>query len=274
MGTDQSPPYDLVLAGCGKMGGAMLDAWLSSGLLAQALVIDPSGLPDIFQDNPHVSHAPAVPDRFNNEPDVIVLAVKPQILKAASQQLSAITSDKTLILSIAAGQTLETLESLFGIAQPVIRTMPNTPAAIGKGMSVSIANAHVTAAQKKIAARLLEKTGKTAWIDDESLMDAVTALSGSGPAYLFLLIEILTESGKRLGLPEDMAATLARQTVIGSAALAEHESSTSAAQLRRNVTSPGGTTEAALKVLMDGKMQDVFDNALLAARNRGKELNT
>ncbi|MCB1783309.1 MAG: pyrroline-5-carboxylate reductase [Alphaproteobacteria bacterium] len=268
-----SSGYSIVLAGCGKMGRALLEGWLARDLVARVLVLDPGGLPDVFQDDPRISHSAEISQDFGFEPDVVVLAVKPQILDQVSKEIDLTPYKKTLILSIAAGKTLQTLEGLFGGAQPIVRVMPNTPAAIGKGMSVAVANIPVQSAQRDMCDALLCAAGLLRWIGDESLMDAVTALSGSGPAYVFLLIETLAKAGEKLGLSPDMAMALARQTVIGSAALAETAPEVSAEQLRINVTSPGGTTQAALDVLMDGSLQDVFNRALEAAEKRGKALN-
>ena len=182
------------------------------------------------------------------------------------------TSKDALILSIAAGQSLAALESFFAAGQPVVRSMPNTPAAIGKGVSAAITNRHVSDKQKAMASRLLEASGTVSWIADESLMDAITALSGSGPAYVFYLIEALAKAGETIGLDPQLSMSLARQTVIGSAALAEDSCDIPAEILRKNVTSPGGTTEAALKILMDGEFQALLNEALKAAKDRGIEL--
>ena len=267
-------PYHAVLVGCGKMGGAMLRAWLSldDSLVHHIDVIDPAPLSDTLADDARVHHMMDY-TRGESVPDILILAVKPQILKDATSTIAQNLDDKTLVLSIAAGQSLATLEEIFGQTRPVIRTMPNTPAAIGEGISVSIANAHVTAEHKTMAERFLGAVGQNQWVDDEALMDAVTALSGSGPAYIFYLIEALANAGETIGLEADMAMMLARQTVIGSAALAAHEEQTSPAILRQNVTSPGGTTQAALDILMDGRFQDILNETLLAAQARSKELN-
>lgn len=252
------------------MGAALLDGWLGAKLPAAFSVIEPH---DIVQDK--IPHYRTVPDAIEDlkKAEIVILAVKPQTMNEVCTQLKTLIGPKTLILSIAAGRTLAGFASFFGAAQPLIRSMPNTPAAIGKGMTVAIANKHVSPAQKTLAADLLKCAGAFEWIEDETLLDAITALSGSGPAYVFYLIEMLAASGKKLGLSADLAMTLARQTVIGSAALAESEPKISADTLRHNVTSPAGTTEAALKVLMDGRAQAIFDDALAAAKKRGKELN-
>lgn len=260
----------IALIGCGKMGSALLRGWLASGIAAQFYVLEPSGLPPEFS-NRAIYY---IPDASSCPPsDIFVLAVKPQIMEDVCVALRPAVSKNALILSIAAGQTTGSFEKRFGKSQPVIRAMPNTPAAIGKGITVAVANAHVSAAQKQVAEKLLKAGGAVEWIDDERLMDSVTALSGSGPAYVFLLIEMLAKAGEKSGLPAAAAMTLARQTVVGAAALAEADGNISAEELRKNVTSPGGTTEAALKILMDGRLQMVFDEALKTATARSKELS-
>ncbi len=264
--------YSATLIGCGKMGSAMMMSWLQDGIISNVSVVDPSPLPVHLQNDPRINYYPF----YNTDipsPDILILAVKPQILKEASEKIASNISNSTILLSIAAGQNISTLESIFGSTQPIIRTMPNTPAAIGKGISVSFSNSHVSAKQRNIADALLSTSGESKWIEDESLMDAVTSLSGSGPAYLFHFIEALADAGEKLGLDKDMAISLARQTVIGSAALAENDSNVTASILRQNVTSPGGTTQAALEVLMDGRFQKILDETLSAAKNRSKELS-
>jgi pyrroline-5-carboxylate reductase len=259
----------ITLLGCGKMGTALLRGWLASGMKAVFHVVEPYGLPQEFAGVSLVHHHKTAGEAPAS--DVYILAVKPQMMDEACRALKA--PKDSLILSIAAGQTIPAFEARFGTAQPIIRTMPNTPAAIGKGITVAVANAHVKAAQKDMATQLLHATGQVEWADNETLMDAVTAVSGSGPAYVFLLIEAMGAAGVKAGLPADLAMKLARQTVIGAAALAEADQDVDAATLRKNVTSPGGTTEAALKVLMrDGGMQALMDEAVLAAERRGKEL--
>ena len=260
----------IALIGCGKMGGAMLRGWVASSVAGHIYVMEPSGLPAEFQGEQSiewVAGADALP-----QADVIILAVKPQAMSEACKTLSSRVSPDTLILSIAAGQKIANFETYFGTHQPVIRTMPNTPAAIGAGISVAVANKNVSDEQKEIADKLLKSIGLVEWATNESVMDAVTALSGSGPAYLFHLIEVMAEAGIQSGLEPGFAMALARQTVIGSAALAAAEPDISATQLRKNVTSPGGTTEAALNILM-GEMQDLFNRALSAATKRSKELS-
>jgi pyrroline-5-carboxylate reductase len=267
----------LALIGCGKMGSALLRGWLADSARDKVIVLDPAGLPPELESLPAISYfkntSEFVKAATAEKPDVFILAVKPQVMEAACKSIAPAVSREALVLSIAAGQTVSSFEKRFASAQPVIRAMPNTPAAIGKGITVAVAGKNVSAAQKQVAAEILQTTGAVEWIEDEKLLDAVTALSGSGPAYVFLLIDILASAGVQTGLPADLAAKLARETVIGSAALAESEPGINAAQLRKNVTSPGGTTEAALKVLMNGQLQEIFDEALAAATSRGRELS-
>ena len=203
--------------------------------------------------------------------DVVVLAVKPQQLREVSLALASAAAPHTLFLSIAAGITLGHLETWLGEARAIVRCMPNTPAQIGCGAAALVGNGAVTAAQHGLATQLLEAVGVAVWLEDENLMDAVTALSGSGPAYVFLLLELLEKAGAELGLPVELARTLALATVEGAARLArssEHD----AATLRRQVTSPGGTTEQALKSFNDADLAGIVSRALTAARDRGRTL--
>ncbi|MGZ9096795.1 MAG: pyrroline-5-carboxylate reductase [Micavibrio sp.] len=261
----------IALIGCGKMGRAMLRGWIASDIAHAITVLEPAGLPDEFKNTTLIR---AVTTAADLPPaDVFILAVKPQIMNEVCQSLKDNTSKDTLILSIAAGQKIGNFEKHFGPNQPVIRVMPNTPAAIGQGISVAVANGNVSPVQKTIAGTLLDSIGLVEWINDENLMDAVTALSGSGPAYVFHLMEVMAKAGVQSGLDSDFAMKLARQTIIGSAALTAAEPDTKAEQLRKNVTSPGGTTAAALDILMNGEMQDIFNRALAAATARSKELS-
>ncbi|MCC8980764.1 pyrroline-5-carboxylate reductase [Bradyrhizobium sp. 10BB] len=260
----------IALAGAGKMGGAMLTGWLAQGLApTQVAVIDPHLSPEI-------SALAAKGVRLNPQPkdlgtlDTLVVAVKPQSFRDAGAALKALIGPSTLVVSIMAGTTISALEEVVGGA--VVRAMPNTPAAIGRGITVAVPSKRVTAAQRAMTDALLKATGLVEWVDDESLMDAVTAVSGSGPAYVFLLAEELARAGVAAGLPEQLATTLARATVAGSGELL-HRSDLPSATLRQNVTSPGGTTAAALEVLManDG-MQPLMTRAIAAATRRSKEL--
>lgn len=271
---DESPIDTLLLLGCGKMGSALLERWLAQKLASHVIVVDPAPLPEAFAGDSRVKGLKELPEQFHKDPDVVVVAVKPQILNAVLQRLANYKFSRTLYLSIAAGKPVKLFEELLGPKTPVVRSMPNTPASIGRGVIAAVANSHTDAEQKSAVGKLLRCSGMLVWLENEVLMDAVTALSGSGPAYVFLLIETLAKAGEKLGLPPDTAMKLARQTVIGSAALAEDQADVPASQLRQNVTSPGGTTEAALDILMgDAAMQKLFDSALRAARDRGKALS-
>ncbi len=265
---------DIVLVGCGKMGSAMLRSWLERGVAGHIHVVDPVGLPDDLSGNDNITYYSKYPDEFHRAPDVVMLAVKPQILTTTLESIDASKHDGTLFLSIAAGKPISAFEKMLGADAAVIRSMPNTPAAIGQGIIAAVKNRAVSEEQRKKAHMLLACSGDVVWLEQESLMDAVTAVSGSGPAYVFYLIEVMAQAGEKLGLPASTAMKLARKTVIGSAALAGKDAETPAQQLRQNVTSPGGTTEAALEVLMGSlAMQELFDKALKAAQNRGIELS-
>ena len=264
--------YCVTLVGCGKMGGAMMRSWLNNNLIQKISVFEPSDLPDAFSSNPVVNHETSYQGQAI-ESDILILAIKPQILKEAAATIAQNLSEDTVVLSIAAGQSISSLETIFGTDRPIVRVMPNLPASIGKGIGAAITNSLVTTEQKEMAENLLQASGETIWIEDESLMDSVTALSATGAAYIFYLIETMAQAGESLGLSHENSMQLARQTVIGSAALAEHAPETSAATLRKNVTSPGGTTQAALEILMDGRFQDLITESLKAAKNRSIELN-
>jgi pyrroline-5-carboxylate reductase len=260
----------LVLAGAGKMGGAMLAGWLAQGLDAKrVVVIEPHPSDDIralvtkgIRLNPSPKDVGAVA--------TLVVALKPQSFREAGSDLKPFAGPATLVVSIMAGTTIAAIEAVCGPI--VVRAMPNTPAAIGRGITVAVASKNVSAAQRAVADALLRATGSVEWVDDEGLMDAVTAVSGSGPAYVFLLAEELARAGVEAGLPPDLATRLARETVAGSGELL-HRSDLASATLRQNVTSPGGTTAAALEVLMgqDG-LQSLLARAVDAATRRSKEL--
>lgn len=263
----------LLLAGCGKMGGAMLDGWLKAGIASSVAVVEPSGLPEALRGNPAVTLASgpdALPAGF--APDVVVLAVKPQVMDSVLPAYRALVRPGTVFLSVAAGKTIASFEAALGEGAAIVRSMPNTPAAIGRGMTVVVGNPVVTEAQKSLCDALLRAVGDVAWVEDESLLDPVTAVSGSGPAYVFLMVEAMAKAGEAAGLPAELAMRLARATVAGAGELL-HQSPTAAADLRKAVTSPNGTTQAALDVLMAGDgMQPLFDRAVAAAANRSREL--
>lgn len=260
----------LLLVGCGKMGGAMLDGWLSRGLAtADVLVAEPV---EALRPKKPGLRAVGSTSEISETPEIVVLAVKPQTMDAVLPDLRRLAEAGSVFLSIAAGKTLKYFASHLGAAAKVVRSMPNTPAAVRQGITVACAAKGVSAAEKKRCQDLLEAVGQALWVEDEALLDPVTALSGSGPAYVFLLVEAMAAAGAKLGLSPEMAMQLARATVAGSGELLR-QSSEAAQQLRINVTSPGGTTAEALKVLMaaDG-IQPVFDKALAAASRRSKEL--
>jgi pyrroline-5-carboxylate reductase len=259
----------LVLAGAGKMGGAMLSGWLAGGLDAErVVVIEPQPAPEIatlaqrgLQLNPSLDTLKV---------DVLILAVKPQMFGEVAPRLAPAVSLQTLVVSIMAGVPVARMRQAVGGA--IVRAMPNTPAAIGRGIAAAFAASDVTEDQRDLADTLLRATGDVAWIDDEALMDAVTAVSGSGPAYVFLLAEELAKAGVAAGLPDALATQLARATVAGAGELL-HRSELDAATLRQNVTSPAGTTAAALSVLMaDDGFAPLLTRAIAAATKRSKEL--
>jgi pyrroline-5-carboxylate reductase len=261
----------LVLVGAGKMGGALLEGWLRLGLPpAQIAVIEP-------QPAPEISALAARGVRFN--PDVhalknvaaVIIAVKPQAAAGVLPALSPLIAPSTVVVSIMAGRTLQFLSGTLKNGQAFIRAMPNLPASIGRGITVAVP-LHASQAQRELADRLLAATGAVEWVEDETLLDAVTAVSGSGPAYVFLLAETLAQAGAAAGLPRDLAEKLARETVAGAGELL-HRSDLDAATLRTNVTSPGGTTQAALDVLMgQNGLDPLLKKAIAAATERSRKL--
>jgi pyrroline-5-carboxylate reductase len=258
----------IVLAGAGKMGGAMLTGWLAQGLdPSRVVVIEPTPSAEIAAlANKGIRLNP----KAIGAADTLVVALKPQTFREAGATLKTFAGASTLIVSIMAGTTIVALQQVCG--GKVVRAMPNTPAAIGRGITVAVAAKSVSVAQRATADALLKATGSVEWVDDESLMDAVTAVSGSGPAYVFLLAEELARAGVAAGLPEELATKLARATVAGSGELL-HRSDLASATLRQNVTSPGGTTAAALEVLMGAEgMQQLMTRAVAAATRRSREL--
>jgi pyrroline-5-carboxylate reductase len=261
----------VLLAGAGKMGTAMLEGWLALGLDARRVaVLEP-------QPTRELAALTARGLRLNpsrhavGELAAAVVAVKPQVAPEVLPALVPFLGTTTVVVSIMAGRTLAFLSGALPGA-PLVRAMPNTPAAIGRGITVAVANAAVTQPQRALVDALLSAVGAVEWIADEALMDAVTALSGSGPAYVFLLAECMAQAGAAAGLPGALAATLARATVAGAGELL-HRSPLDAATLRQNVTSPGGTTAAALEVLMaaDG-LAPLMTKAIAAATRRSREL--
>ncbi len=258
----------LVLLGCGKMGSAMLAGWLARGLPANAVwVIDPAPSDWLTARGVHVNAGLPV------APAVVLVAVKPQMMAEALPVLKPLGGGGTLFVSVAAGTPIGFYEGILGAGTPVVRAMPNTPAAIGRGITALIGNAAAGARDLDLAEGLMAAVGRTVRLESEAQMDAVTGVSGSGPAYVFHLIEALAAAGVAEGLAPDLAMRLAKATVAGAGALAEGASE-SPAQLRVNVTSPGGTTQAALEVLMDEEtgFEALLKRAVAAATARSKEL--
>ncbi|MCS6879169.1 MAG: pyrroline-5-carboxylate reductase [Geminicoccaceae bacterium] len=265
------------LVGGGKMGAALARGWLAAGLPPPALEIvepDPDRRAVLAGLGPiRLARAPEDFDAAG-PPRALVLAVKPQTMPAVLAQWRARTGRETLVLSIAAGIALSTLEAAFAPGVGIVRAMPNTPAAIGRGASVLVANRAATAEQRALAHELLAAVGEVHWIEDEELMHLVTALSGSGPAYVFYLVELLAETARELGLPAELARRLARATVSGAGELLR-QSAAEPAELRAEVTSPGGTTAAALAVLAAPEnWPRAVREALAAAARRSRELGT
>lgn len=268
-------PLRLVLVGGGKMGAAMLEGWLKQDLSpADVIVVEP------FADTAEliskklgvetVSDASDIAD--DAAPETIVLAVKPQMMGDAIGNYAKFVSDNCVFVSVAAGKTIEYFERHLGASAAIVRAMPNTPAAVGRGITVCCHNQHVSNAQRDWADKLLRSVGVVDWVDDEGHIDAVTALSGGGPAYVFLLVEVMAQAGIDAGLPADLAMRLARTTVSGAGELL-HQSDEEAATLRQNVTSPNGTTYEALQVLMaEDALQPLMTEAIKQATRRSREL--
>ena len=271
----EGPSGRLLLVGCGKMGAALLNGWIDGGYdPAEIRVVEPQeSAPQLVHSQPvplFVADAGAVDEGF--DPAVVVFAVKPQIMNEAAPLYRAYAKLGAVFLSIAAGKTIGFFEGALGKGAAIVRSMPNTPAAIGRGITVACANKNVRPGQRALCDQLLQTVGEVAWVKDEGMLDAVTAVSGSGPAYVFLLAEALAEAGLEAGLPEELAAQLARATVSGAGELLNRSSETPAV-LRQNVTSPGGTTQAALDVLMAGDgLGPLMARAIAAATERSRQL--
>lgn len=263
----------LVLVGAGKMGGAMLEGWLKQGTDPRKIAaLDPSPPPEVKALLEKYQVRLNSPVSSITDAEVVLIAVKPQLMEDVLPGVIALGKSKPLILSIAAGKTIASFERHFGKDAAVIRTIPNTPAAVARGITAIASNPNVSPAQLQLARALLTAIGEVVTVDDESMIDAVTAVSGSGPAYVFYLTECLAAAGEKVGLPSDLAMQLARATVAGSGELMR-VSGLPAATLRQNVTSPKGTTYAALQVLMaDNGMQPLFEKAIDAATKRSREL--
>ncbi|MBV8962426.1 MAG: pyrroline-5-carboxylate reductase [Hyphomicrobiales bacterium] len=267
-------PSSLVLLGAGKMGQAMLTGWLARGLEPSRITaidphLDESGRALLSQKGVRLTKTP----EGVSIPEAMVLAIKPQTLESAAEGGRKLIGKDTLVLSILAGKRIADLASRLGVSTAIVRAMPNTPAAVARGISAAVAVPGITQRQHAIADALLSSIGGVEWVDDEALIDPVTAVSGSGPAYVFWLVECLAEAGAKAGLPPELSMRLARATVEGAGELMFRDKSTEASTLRRNVTSPGGTTAAALEVLMakDG-LSPLMERAVAAASRRAREL--
>lgn len=272
-------PYDgthagprLLLVGCGNMGSALLSCWVAQLKGWQLSVISPTPIPKDLENNVSLYAAAADVGSAIDPFDIVVLAVKPDLISVVLPEIASFYNDHTVFISVAAGKTTQTIAALLPENQPVIRVMPNTPARIGRAASVGFAADSTHKSHRTYAEVLFSAAGTFDWVEDESLFDAVTAVSGSGPAYVFYMIEALEKAALSEGLPEDLARTLARQTVIGAAALAESQPGIKASELRGAVTSPGGTTEAGLKILMDGRFDEILEQTIKAAAERGRAL--
>lgn len=269
MGETAMPP--LLLVGCGKMGGAMLAGWLENGL-TDPVVVEPhaAAVAGFTGRVRHVASPAAIPAGFR--PGAVVLAIKPQEAAATLPAFAHLAGPETLFVSIMAGRNTQGIRALLGEGAAVVRAMPNTPAAVRQGFTVAFPGPGVTAAQRALANRLLSAVGEVAWVEEESLIDPVTAVSGGGPAYVFLLAEVMEAAAIEQGLPPDLARRMARATVAGSGALLG-ASQDDAATLRKAVTSPKGTTERALAVLMESTAWPaLMSRAIAAATERSREL--
>jgi pyrroline-5-carboxylate reductase len=261
----------ILLLGAGKMGAAMLRGWLASGVDPARLIVEEPHPSDELE-TLHREHGFLLNDDGQRRASAIVVAVKPQVMDTVLPGLAPRVGADTVVISIAAGRTLAGIERHFAPGAAIVRAMPNTPAAVGRGVTGAIANAAVTGAQTALCNELLGAVGEVVWLGDEGLMDALTAISGSGPAYVFHMTECLAAAGEALGLPQDAAAKLARATVEGAGELL-HRSPDTPARLRENVTSPQGVTAAALAVLMaEPGLRDLMTRAAAAAAKRSQEL--
>jgi pyrroline-5-carboxylate reductase len=265
----------VVLVGCGNMGGALLSGWLERGLSAgEITVVEPDDGRARLVTRRGVTVVAEPREALRAKvPEVVVFAVKPQIAATVLPAYAPFAAAGSAFLSIVAGKPIAVLAAGLGARAAVVRAMPNTPAAIRRGISVAFANAETSERQKALCEELLAAVGSVLWVEDETLLDAVTAVSGSGPAYVFLLAECLARAGEEAGLPADIAQRLVRETVAGAGELLAR-SNVAVETLRRNVTSPGGTTAAALSVLMDADsgLQALFSRAIAVATRRSREL--
>jgi len=265
----------LLLVGAGNLGGALLRGWLASGMEPGRIVVQDPGPPDHITELMKTHNVSCVKSAGNSADadfSVVVLSVKPQIMDAVVPGVRPYVRPSTVFLSVAAGKTTGYFEAGLGEDLNIVRTIPNTPAAVGRGITAAFANSNVTPKQKRHCDHLLGAIGEVVWVEDEDLIDVATGVSGSGPAYVFYLAECLAQAGVSAGLPEGIALKLARATVSGAGELM-HQSPLDPAKLRENVTSPNGTTAAALEILRDsGDMAELMTRAVAAAANRSREL--
>ncbi len=269
----------VLLIGAGRMGGALLKGWLAGGLSPERIFVqEPSPPPDIAAVIADAGIRTGAPPQMEAPAQVILLAIKPQMMDTVLPGVAPLAGPETVVLSIAAGTSVANIARHFAPQTAIVRAMPNTPAAIGRGITALCPDANTTQEQRAACEALLKAGGETVWVEKEGLIDAVTAVSGSGPAYVFLLAECLAEAGRVAGLDADLAAKLARATVSGAGELL-HQSPLGADELRRNVTSPGGTTQAALRILMGTgeagaaqPLQALMTEAVAAALRRAREL--
>lgn len=259
-------PVTFLLVGCGVMGRSLKKAWEQAKAPFEVTVIDPSK-------SSFLPNLAALPEGYS--PDVILFAVKPQILPQVLPLYKQFSRQGRLFVSIAAGIPLETYHGILGQEESIIRAMPNLPATIGQGVTALTSRSFLSERHRRLSQSIFEASGKALWLEEESLMNVVTALSGSGPAYFFQMVESLASAGVANGLPPDTAMALARQTAIGAGTMLDHASKESATKLRAQVTSPGGTTEAALKVLnQDNALSQLILATVKAAIHRGRELSS
>ena len=266
----------ILLVGCGRMGGALLEGWFRRGLNpVDAIVVEPAGRDSVASCTEHraltvLPHIQDVPSDFH--PDIVLFAVKPQVADGIIPDYARFADDQPVFLSVIAGKAADYFRRHLGAKAAVVRAMPNTPAVIGKAITVLYAALAASAVQRRVCEVLMSAVGDVEWIADESLMDAVTAVSGSGPAYVFLLAECMRDAGIASGLPPDLAARLAYATLSGAGAMLEQDNARPEV-LRQNVTSTGGTTASALSVLMtEGGLEQLMARAVAAAAKRSKEL--
>jgi pyrroline-5-carboxylate reductase len=266
-------PRSLVLVGAGKMGGAMLEGWLKNGMPPSGITVIDAKPSDKLTELCSTAGVALNPASGPADPEALILAIKPQTLDEAAGRVNEFVGPGTLIVSVLAGKTCADLKSRFPRAKAIVRAMPNLPASVGKGATGAAANGEVSEAQRRMADTLLRSVGIVEWLPSEDLIDAVTAVSGGGPAYVFLLAEYLAEAAIAAGLPPDVSRRLARATVSGAGELLA-QSDLPPETLRQNVTSPGGTTAAALQVLMaeTGGLKPLLRDAVAAAKRRAGEL--